>query len=104
MTESTCFVSIPRTNAESLARICALAAFSSNDAVAALDTVAESAVAGVLLLQPDKRRPPAASRVMPPVFRMLPPSGYRLANLQLASRGGNRVATRPRIYRRSRFV
>src|SRR6267143_1854903 len=72
MTESTCFVSIPRTNAESLARICALAVFSSNDAVAALDTVAESAVAGVLLLQPDQRRLPTASRVIPPVFRILP--------------------------------
>ena len=45
------------------------------DDVVVLDTAAESAVAGVLLLQPNKRTLPTATRAIRPVFRMLPPSG-----------------------------
>src|SRR6202521_5624970 len=73
MRESTCFDVSARWNAESAPRIWARAAFSSNDPVVVLDAVAESAVAGVFLVQADKRRLPTASKVMPPLLLTLPP-------------------------------
>src|SRR6267378_951840 len=77
MSESTCFDIIARWNAESAARIWARAAFSSNDPAAVLDAADESAVAELVLLQPKKRILPA-TRAIPPVIRISPPSEWCL--------------------------
>src|ERR1700693_1489972 len=72
MSESRFFDCKSRPYAESAPRIWARAAFSSNDPAVMLDAAAESAVAGVGLLQPDNRIPTARTST-PPVYRISPP-------------------------------